>query len=1179
MPIRPANIFGRRVQLFTPERNDYLFGGSGKIYLSSMDDLYGHSGSYTTSSYNDDPLGYPLKSTQQIPLDWSQFSNHTFFNSAEANVNMAFDSIINYFPFDGSRTEIQDYLDSLTGFEKYIYDRFPKNKAYLKFSASFAEVKDRKGYLVPELSEDPNAQPAIDPGTKSISFVFDVYHPGGVDLDNMTVFQKIGSTGDGISAFLSESASGASTVNLVAVATSGSNRMAATYAFDRDVFNHVAVVLNRTPGVDQVQIFSGSSLVASSNTSIEMGSMDFVTASMLVGSGVAQAVPASVISSGQFVPQQTLSGALDDFRIFHEARSNGQLAANITNTIYPIEEPNLVYLARFNEPTGSYSGNDIVLDSSGNGLHATVTGFSASLRVQNLPSGSNKPLENLNISPVLFPTFTDTVAINTDLLTSASNYDANNPSLITKLIPRHFLLEATQAEGFLDEDADTGDPYTTDLPSTPIPGSGKIGQPQIISAFLFTLAKQFDEYKIFLDHFSKLVHVDYEEEGGVADQLVTVLNELRGFDGLPFVYRLMSVAQYFSGINLALNEAVASQTAKHVTAQMLRRFLTNFQDIIRSKGTRHSIEAVFRALGINPDTSVRIREFGGSRRKDFRVTRRKIAEVRALLEMSGALNKTGASTDAQGFSSSVPYLTSTFLSSSRLEVGFPQVAGTFVNKVQFPPHGISNDPNDGLLTSGSFTVENLIRFPGRITGSYAGNQSLMRVNVTGSDGNATVANLVAVSESLSSKVTGSLQLFARPIDAKFENVIHLILTGVNVFDGSDWYVSYGRSKGTLASPFTTASYFLRAGRNRFGAGIDLYETSTIFNESAGGNTDLFSNINAAANASGSFLVVGSQSLDTAIEIGVHPPTYVTDSLARETRFEGQFGELRFFSKALNASEFEDHVWNPRSVGVVDPLKNFNFEIAPTGSFERLRLNLSVDQPVTQSTAAGKLEIVDFSQNFSSSLAAGLEASKRIIEPRRFDFAMIEPRYDERSEYNKIRLRSFENEELVQRYDASTAPLYELDRKNLPQDDTRLSIEVSLVRGLNEDIINILSTLEAIEKAMGTPDALYSMSYKELEKLRRVYFKRLTGKINFEKFFEFYNWFDVSIGHFLAQLLPAKTDFFGTNFVVESHILERAKISYQDYRQYLKVSARGDDVDEDASDARYEVDTIDGRIIG
>ena len=49
----------------------------------------------SSSSFRYAALGSPLKSTQQLPVDWSRFSNHTFFSSAVANTNVAFDSIIN----------------------------------------------------------------------------------------------------------------------------------------------------------------------------------------------------------------------------------------------------------------------------------------------------------------------------------------------------------------------------------------------------------------------------------------------------------------------------------------------------------------------------------------------------------------------------------------------------------------------------------------------------------------------------------------------------------------------------------------------------------------------------------------------------------------------------------------------------------------------------------------------------------------------------------------------------------------------------------------------------------------------------------------------------------------------------------------------------------------------------
>ncbi|HAI43247.1 MAG TPA: hypothetical protein DCM40_36675, partial [Maribacter sp.] len=60
----------------------------------------------TTASFRyDGPLS-GIRSTQQIPVDYSRFENHTFFNSAQAKTNVAFDKIINHFPFDGTRKDL-----------------------------------------------------------------------------------------------------------------------------------------------------------------------------------------------------------------------------------------------------------------------------------------------------------------------------------------------------------------------------------------------------------------------------------------------------------------------------------------------------------------------------------------------------------------------------------------------------------------------------------------------------------------------------------------------------------------------------------------------------------------------------------------------------------------------------------------------------------------------------------------------------------------------------------------------------------------------------------------------------------------------------------------------------------------------------------------------------------------
>ena len=141
-------------------------------------------------------------------------------------------------------------------------------------------------------------------------------------------------------------------------------------------------------------------------------------------------------------------------------------------------------------------------------------------------------------SPILFPSHDDLVDINSDLLASASYYDANNPNLITRLVPQHYLTEATYFEWFETEEAETANPYAT---VTDFPGGGKIGSSQIIASVLFTWAKFFDELKIYLDQMGDMLSVDYIEEGTIADQFLPFLASYYGFD-LPNMFSDASFA-------------------------------------------------------------------------------------------------------------------------------------------------------------------------------------------------------------------------------------------------------------------------------------------------------------------------------------------------------------------------------------------------------------------------------------------------------------------------------------------------------------------------------------------------------------------------------------------------------------------------------------------------------------
>jgi hypothetical protein len=98
-------------------------------------------------------------------------------------------------------------------------------------------------------------------------------------------------------------------------------------------------------------------------------------------------------------------------------------------------------------------------------------------------------------------------------------------------------------------------------------------------------------------------------------------------------------------------------------------------------------------------------------------------------------------------------------------------------------------------------------------------------------------------------------------------------------------------------------------------------------------------------------------------------------------------------------------------------------------------------------------------------------------------------------------------------------------------------------------MNIFSTLDELENIIGTPENLYSYEYSKFEVYRNLYFSKLNDKINFKSFYEIFKWFDSTIENFIKQILPRKTSFYGVNYVIQQHNLERAKYEHKNITQY------------------------------
>lgn len=1125
-----------------------------------------------------DPIDYPLKSTQQLKIDWSKFENHTFFASAEAKVNETFDLLINRFPFDGDKTEVQKFLDKLTGFEKYIFDIFPSWSGALHFSGTqvgedtdgtlgtFITVKDNAGHLFPEISKNSTGNNVISPKSGSFSIEALVYLPSIVN-DTQVLFQKSSSPTHGFTFYLNPS-SATSYVTASFSVTSGSVRSSVSSVLTKGRYNHICLVFNAENYAPDafLQFYVDEELKSASDNIVNIIKLENDNSNFIIGSGSAFYPNANLIT-----PTQTFSGSLDELRIFHSIRSIEKQKLYATRGLY--STPDLKLYFRFNEPPPLLSNfsedesiNSIILDSSGNSLHSNISNFTGSLRI-NAKTDLLNPIKNekKEFNIVLFPAYSDVKNLNSSLLDEATLYDAANPNFIVKLIPKHYLLEGAADSGFINEKGNIGQSYS----GSGIPGQGEIGSTHLILTLLYTWAKFFDDIKLYVQAFGDLKTVSYDENDTAPDSFLQDLIKSYGLY-LPAFFSHEDLDKYLDDSDGQENLYTSGVSFKSVHTKLLRRILVNINSIIKSKGTHHSIRTFLRSVGIDPDNSLKIREYGGPTVKMLGASRNKKIESMPVVDFV-------SSSLIQSKPLSLPFSFTDPVKSRRIEPGFPVPSGYFVydELADLSPDGRfpvgTTSSSDSLLTSGSWTVQCLYKFPPyKFSKIGTDRQSLVRLITTGS--NPTMPNLIAnvVASQKTINESAFVKAYVRPGSSSDSPLLTLSieLSGSGIFDGDRWNVSFGRKRADeFGESYLSSSYYLRVGKSNNGELDEFYTTEQFFNEkSNSGESNIFEVLSPSDNASGSIICIGNgQNIPSNTGAGWNylNNSTVANSQARTTSFYGWVSHLRFWSKSMSDNEWKEHVRNYKSLGVVNPFVNYDFVTKLSGSFNKIRLDTLAKQPTRNADNDGKIIFIDHSSNgsFMSGTLFGV-SSPVIVLGDVESYSYLSPEFDEAATEDKIRIRGLYNQsDYVDNPWASLTPVYSSNEnfmKEEPVDDLRLSIEFSLTDALDRDIVTMFSNFESLGDIIGKPELMFSPDYPELESLRDVYFNRLTEKLNFRRFFEFYRWFDASISTFIEQLIPGKTRYKGTNFVVESHMLERHKLESRHYNNYSKEFVLEDD---------------------
>jgi hypothetical protein len=125
-------------------------------------------------------------------------------------------------------------------------------------------------------------------------------------------------------------------------------------------------------------------------------------------------------------------------------------------------------------------------------------------------------------------------------------------------------------------------------------------------------------------------------------------------------------------------------------------------------------------------------------------------------------------------------------------------------------------------------------------------------------------------------------------------------------------------------------------------------------------------------------------------------------------------------------------------------------------------------------------------------------------------------------------------------------LIDEDKNKLFTKDSRpeqyfFAFEKSMYNVISREIIDVFGTIVDFNNLIGQPVNRYRQEYKDMQKLRELYFERFQNTIDLDKFVEYYKWLDSALSVMLQQLVPGSARFSeNLRTMVESHVLERNK---------------------------------------
>mgnify|MGYP003636240397 CR=1 FL=1 len=298
--------------------------------------------------------------------------------------------------------------------------------------------------------------------------------------------------------------------------------------------------------------------------------------------------------------------------------------------------------------------------------------------------------------------------------------------------------------------------------------------------------------------------------------------------------------------------------------------------------------------------------------------------------------------------------------------------------------------------------------------------------------------------------------------------------------------------------------------------------------------------------------------------------------ANRTNFSGavvhnsdvKVSSLRHWGSYLEDSDIREHAINAESYGAPNPYKSsYQLQGVLSSSnvpqIDTLALNWDYSE-VTSSNVIGEFTVEDFS---SGSIIAGRrypgtfgEIVGNLYAGRGIGFvpsstSSVSTEYISNAKHQLPESISGEDMISVLQQDDVT-----FGKDNRPV-DYYITFEKSLYQTISEEMMNMFGSIVEFNNLIGNPVNRYRQDYKELGKLRQLFFEQVQNTPDVDKFISYYIWLDSAMSQMIQQLIPLSANASGEILnVIESHVLERnkyrSKFPMLENKESTEVSIRG-----------------------